>query len=318
MVDDRATQGAQRTGQGDACGKAILFGEHFVVHGLRALAVPLPSLRTRATITSTAGARDAVEVIADVEHREPVIEAVRRATNLLGLRGAWSLRTESSVPLGCGLGSSAAFAVALLRALLDHEGRREPTERISALAWELEKIAHGTPSGVDNTVVAHERAIAFRKGTAPVLLTCASPLHLIVADSGQRHPTAEAVGRVHAFASASPGEFGRICADVESLVTDALGAFTAGDAERLGGLMNDNHALLDRVGVSSPLLDRLNDAARGAGALGAKLTGAGVGGSVIALAAADRCDAVRSALAAAGARTTFVATLCPPATKEPA
>lgn len=310
MSDDRGRR-AGRVGRGDACGKAILFGEHFVVHGLRALAIPLPTLRTQARVERL-GPGEQTEVHAGEGHRTSAMQAIARATDLLGLEGAWRLETGSTVPSGCGLGSSAAFAVAMLRALLDHEGRSEPTQRISTMAWEIEKIAHGTPSGVDNTVVAHERAIAFRKGTAPVLLQCSAPIHLVIADSGQRHPTSEAVARVHAFAAGAPAEFARICADVDSLVAGALASFTTGDSERLGRLMDANHALLAQVGVSSPLLDRLVGCAREAGALGAKLTGAGIGGSVLALASPDRVEVVRDALLAAGARSAFEVCLCPP------
>lgn len=295
-------------GHGDACGKAILFGEHFVVHGARSLAVPLPGLRTTVRVARGGradGSPDAVRVSAALEDVEPVARTVRRAAELLGLHGPWAVESRSDVPLGCGLGSSASFAVALVRALLDLEGQPAPADRVSALAWELEKIAHGTPSGVDNTVVAHERGICFVKGQPPVPLRCGAPLHLIVADSGQRHPTSEAVGRVRARAERDPDGFRAVLARADAVVGRALTAFEAGDAAAVGSAMDENQALLAGVDVSSPLLDRLIGAARSAGALGAKLTGAGVGGSVIALATADAVGAVRASLLGAGARAAF-------------
>lgn len=296
-------------GHGDACGKAILFGEHFVVHGGRALAVPLPHLRTSVRVARGVGAADDVRVVAELDDVEPVARTVRRAAELLGLPGPWAVESRSEVPLGCGLGSSASFAVALVRGLCALAGRPASADEVSGFAWELEKIAHGTPSGVDNTVIAHERGICFVRGATPVPLRCGAPLHLVVADSGRRHPTAEAVGRVHAIAARDPEGFAATLAAAEVLVSRALFAFEAGDAPAVGRAMDENHALLASVDVSSPLLDRLVAAARAAGALGAKLTGAGVGGSVIALCAPPDAEAVRAALLEAGARAAFATTV---------
>lgn len=290
---------------GEACGKAILLGEHFVVHGIPALAIPLPDLKTHVQVEGADCA--GVIVDADIEDIAPVVESVERAIALVGFRGgALRVRSRSEVPLGCGLGSSAAFAVALVRALRGLTGA-DPDPRIeSELAFELEKIAHGTPSGVDNTVVAHGRAIVYQRGRAPELLSPRGSLALVVADSGVRHPTSEAVARVHAYAAARPGSFAEACEHVRRIVTGGTAAFLAGDSAALGPQMDANHVLLREVGVSSPMLDRLVDAAKGAFALGAKLTGAGVGGSVVALCEAGAVGAVRDALLSAGARSAFV------------
>ena len=290
---------------GEACGKAILLGEHFVVHGIPALAIPLPGLRTRVEVAR--GRSPDITIDADIDDTAPVLEAVRRAGTLVGCGSeGLRVRSRSEVPLGCGLGSSAAFAVALVRALRGFVGAGPDPRIESELAFELERIAHGTPSGVDNTVVAFGRAIVFQRGTAPELLSPRGSLTLVVADSGKRHPTSEAVARVHAFAASQPVRFAEACEQVRRIVADGSSAFVSGDAATLGPRMDANQVLLREVGVSSPMLDRLVDAAKGASALGAKLTGAGVGGSVVALCEAEGAGAVRDALLTAGARSAFV------------
>ncbi|NUN16724.1 MAG: mevalonate kinase, partial [Myxococcales bacterium] len=296
---------------GRACGKAILLGEHFVVHGRPALAIPLRRLQTMVSMqlrSDSAGL--IVETQPDVV--SPAMNAVRLLAERFGVMPErLSIRIDSCVPLGCGLGSSAAFAVAVVRAfqhLVAFPSGGEPdVEVTNSMAFVLECLAHGNPSGVDNTVVSFERPLVFRRDQPPRLIGDNSSLTFLVADSGIRHSTALAVAAVGEFAKMDPIVFHDILCKVESIVESGVDAYLRSDGPSLGNAMFTNHNLLRQVGVSSAPLDRLVCAALDAGAWGAKLTGAGVGGSVLAVTSAEAVAKVTKSLRNSGARQVLVA-----------
>lgn len=262
-------------GVGRAPGKLILLGEHFVVHGAPALAVPLLSRSVRVEVIR---APDAWRVTRGREHLE------RMLTTLGEDPTALSLAVESTLPLGAGLGSSAALAVALVRALrlaepADHEGVR-------ALAHSLERLAHGNPSGIDDTVCTYARPVWFVRGSRPEPLDipAARLPPLWVGVTGVGASTREAVAGVQRFKDADPARFEGLLGRARELAAAGRAALVAGERDALGAAMNANHALLQRVGVSCGPLDRLVEAAREAGAEGAKLTGGGLGGAMVAVA----------------------------------
>lgn len=290
---------------GRACGKAILLGEHFVVHGAPALAIPLRGL---VTVVSIEVRPDTAGLVMDTDPAvvSAASEAVRLLADRFGLDGdSLTVRVESSVPLGCGLGSSAAFAVAIVRAfqrIVAHPGTCQlDVELTNATALDLERLAHGNPSGVDNTVVCYERPLVFRRDQPPQFIEGGSPLAFLVADSGIRYSTARAVAAVGEFANGNPVVFREILNQVEGVVRLGMAAYLRADGTELGEVMTANHELLQKVGVSSTLLDRLVRAALGAGAWGAKLTGAGVGGSILAVLPPENIQVVTKALVDAGA-----------------
>jgi mevalonate kinase len=169
------------------------------------------------------------------------------------------------------------------------------------LVYEVEKYHHGTPSGIDNTVVCYERPVYFVKGHPPEPFTIGRPFHLLIGDTGIPSPTRETVGAVRAAWQVDPTHYEALFERVGSISEKARQAIAQGRVNELGPLMDKNQRLLEEMGVSSPELERLIRAAREAGADGAKLSGGGGGGNMIALAAPSCLDTVGQALRAAGA-----------------
>lgn len=297
--------------ESSAPGKVILVGEHSVVYGQPAIAVPLSGLRCRAQVERAAPGSGLLLVAADLEEHLPLRQApsehplalIARLT-LAHLRCSEPdavLTIHSDLPIAAGLGSGAAVSVAAVRALVGFLGRAVPAETISALVYEVEKLHHGTPSGIDNTVIAWERPVFFIRGQAPEVLTAGAALPLLIADSGVAAVTREAVLGVRQRREADPARYDALFDRIGALVRAARLALEQQDLPALGFLLDENHALLGEMGVSTPQLEMLVGAARQAGAWGAKLTGSGMGGNIIALVGAERVAAVREALCEAGA-----------------
>ena len=299
-----------------AAGKAILFGEHAVVYGRSAIAVPLSDLRATVEITDLApgqgilfeardlGIQFGMENAPDREAALPLQVTVRNTLRYLGLRSkeaAWRLVVTSDVPVARGLGSGTAVATALVRTVAAHCGREIPPADLSTLVFETEVLLHGTPSGIDNTVVAYETPLSFRRGKSPEFLTCGAPLTLILADTGVVSRTRDAVSAVRAGWRAAPERYDACFDAIDAMVAEAREALAAGDGPALGRLMDANQARLVELEVSSPELDALVAAARTAGAWGAKLSGGGRGGFMVALVPPERREHVSAALSAAGA-----------------
>jgi len=284
----------------DAFGKAIVVGEHFVVYGTRAVAMPLPGLHTRVTVKPSSG----LTVQADGFSLEEMKPSIERAFELIGVDDlSVTVQVDSTVPNGCGLGSSAAYAVALIRALNVAYSCKMDSKDINEMAFELEKIPHGNPSGIDNTVVAYETPLLFAHGKEPDPLSCASRFSFLVADSGQRFPTSDAVEQVRQWRGGNGTRFEGFCQLADEMAEKAVAALCNGEPMALAPLLNNNHAMLREIGVSSEVLDRLVASALDAGAIGAKLTGAGIGGSVIVLLKdKSQRESITSALLDAGAR----------------
>ncbi len=218
---------------------------------------------------------------------------------------------RSAIPLARGMGSGAAIATALVRALASAFGRQPTADEVSALVYQTETLFHGTPSGIDNTVVAYEQPILFVRGTPSVPLAVGGEFYFVIADTGIASPTKIAVGDVRRAWQAAPATYEALFDHLGGLVEAAREAIAAGDAAALGPLMNQAQAGLVQLGVSSPELDHLVEAARAAGALGAKLSGGGRGGIALALVEPAGVKAVGDALRAAGARQTLTAALTP-------
>ncbi len=300
-----------RHAEGSAPGKVIICGEHSVVYGRPAIAVPVSDLRARARVEagpSGSGFRmiavDLDEALAlDTAPSDHPLAAIVRLTlaHLQTDAPNAVLTVRSDLPIGAGLGSGAAVSVATVRTLsafLEHE---IAVDAISALTYEVERIHHGTPSGIDNTVVAWERPVHFVKGTTPEIFTIGAPLHLLIADSGIGGSTREAVAGVRQRWEQSRETYEAHFDRMGAIADAARQSIARGEQSRLGELLDENHALLQEIGVSIPALDRLVAAAREASALGAKLTGAGMGGNVIALVPKERVEPIRQALHHAGA-----------------
>ena len=299
-----------------APGKVILLGEHAVVYGQPALAVPVTQVQAQATVVGTAPPGRGCEIelpdvarwysLAGAPAHDPVAAAVRLTCLHAGLDAPPSVtvRVESSIPIASGLGSGAAVCTAVVRALASHIGYALNDAEVSALVFETEKLLHGTPSGIDNTVVAYGRPVFFIKGQPPEPLTVLAPFQLLIGDTGIASPTKVAVDDVRALRQQEPERFDQIFASIGALVNRARAILEQGERAltSLGELMNQNHSWLREIGVSSPELEALVTAARAAGAAGAKLSGAGRGGNMLALVVPENEPAVRAALERAGAR----------------
>ncbi len=301
-----------------AAGKVILCGEHSVVYGRPAIAVPVSSLRTTAEVQPLPPG-SGVHLIAQDLHEQtwlrettdehPLGKATRLVlARLQAAEPDAELTLRSDLPIAAGLGSGAAAAVAAIRAWAQFLGHPFPPSTVSELAYEVEKLHHGTPSGIDNSVVAWEQPIYFIKGLAPQPFRMPRPLHLLIADSGVRSATGQAVAEVRRRWQATTAEFEAYFNAIAEIAAAARTALTEGNLPALGPLLNENHRLLRRMGVSLPALDALVQAARAAGASGAKLTGGGMGGNIIALVTPATQETVRQALLDAGAVRVWTST----------
>lgn len=294
-----------------APGKVILFGEHAVVYERPAIAVPVTQVEAVAEVEPAAPGDGLTMVAPDLGETvllsaapedEPLSTAARLTLHHLSApEPDATLTINSTIPIASGLGSGAAVSTAIVGALarfLDRE--LEPAE-ISALVFEVEKIHHGTPSGVDNTVVAFGQPVCFVRGKPIKRLVVGEPFTLLIGDTGIRSSTARAVRQVRRRWQREPAHYDALFDQMGDTAEEARRAIENGDVTALGLLMDDNHALLIELGVSSAELDELVEAARFAGALGAKLSGAGRGGNMIALIEDDAADEVAEALEEAGA-----------------
>jgi mevalonate kinase len=203
------------------------------------------------------------------------------------------------------MGSGAAISVAVIRVVATFLGRQLPDEQVSALTYEVEKIYHGTPSGIDNTVVTYAMPVYFIKGQPIQTFTVNRPFTIVIGNTGVRSPTSVAVGDVRKNWQADPEPSETLFAQIGEIARQSRQVIKAGQIEALGPLMDKNHKLLQALTVSSPELDKLVNAARQAGALGAKLSGGGRGGNMIALVNTDNAAAIAQALIDAGATDTI-------------
>ena len=297
-----------------APGKAILFGEHAVVYGRPAIAVPVREVCARAEVTPLPGAAagtivvDAPDVglagdLAGLDPSHPIPRIILDTLHALGpgLAPGLTLRVTSTIPIASGMGSGAAVSVAIARALSQHLGLPLAPDQISALAFAVERIHHGTPSGVDNTVVTYGLPVYFRPGEPPIPFEIRGQMNLLIGDTGIASSTAAAVGMVRERWRADAQAYDRHFDALGELSDRARALLEAGRISELGPLLDSGHGVLQQIGVSSPALDELVEAARTAGAWGAKLSGAGLGGTMLALAAEADVDRVHRALETAGA-----------------
>ncbi len=302
-----------------APGKIILFGEHAVVYGQPAIAVPVTQVQARATVAPGIGLPQgeiqitAPEIALDSPlHALPLDHAIKQAVDLtltaLGIQRptAFKLKITSSIPLAAGLGSGAAVSVAIARAVSAFFGQPLGDEQVNAIAYEIEKIHHGTPSGIDNTVITYAQPVYFIKGQPIEAFEIGIPFTIVIGDTGIASPTSIAVGDVRRAWEQDSTGYDALFAACGEIARNARVAIEQGEIGALGPWMNENHAVLRKMGVSSPELDRLVEAARAAGAAGAKLSGGGRGGNMIALAREVDPDRIANALLNAGARNVVI------------
>ncbi len=320
-----------------APGKIILFGEHAVVYGRPAIAVPVSQVLARATITETGGectvvAQNQNRIVryVDMTDHDPLKAIISHTIAKLGKAAPpkVTLFIQSTIPIAGGLGSGAAVSTAIARALAAFYKRDLDAATISSLVYEVEKLHHGTPSGIDNTVIAFGKPVYFVRGPHPPPRPSATPplspeqsntaqergegevetfnvptpFRLAIADTGIPSSTKIAVGDVRAAWQADPAKYESLFDRCGEIARKARSLIESGQPDGLGPLMTDNHAVLREMGVSCPELDSLVEAAMRGGASGTKLSGGGRGGNMIALVSEAAEERVRDALLSAGAR----------------
>lgn len=299
---------------GRAPGKIILFGEHAVVYRRPAIAVPVLGVEVNAQIeileaetTGQVWLESATVAVSgwihDLKPGHPLATTLQLGLQALNITGfpSFRLRIRSSIPVASGLGSSAAVSVAIFRALNDHFKGDLTTQDINQMAYRIEKEYHGTPSGVDNTVIAYEQPVFFTMDADPEILRLSRPMHFVVADSGITSSTSEAVQGVRQRWEQEPSRYEALFDAIGQISREARGIMVGETRGSLGELMDRNHSLLQEIGVSSAVLDTLVNRARDAGARGAKLSGAGLGGNIIALTHGGEDQSIADALLQAGA-----------------
>lgn len=297
-----------------APGKIILFGEHAVVYHRPAIAVPLTGVKAKVTALADPLAPagqvkiDAPDIhlqttLEKLPEDDPIAIVIRGVLETLGIRSlpAVTLRITSSIPASAGLGSSAAVAAALARAASTFVGHPLSDEQVSQIAFLAEQRLHGNPSGIDNSVVAHARPVYFIRGRAIEFLHLAEPFSLVIADTGVPSSTMDMVGALRERWQADPERHEAWFDRIAEIVDRARGILENGGCAELGPLMGANHDLLRTLGVSCAELDLLVEQALRAGALGAKLSGAGGGGNMIALVPAGDEERIAARLHESGA-----------------
>lgn len=299
---------------GKAPGKIILFGEHAVVYGEPAIAIPVSKVKATARVFPNFDAHPGNiriqapdigldEDLYDLDTENPLAAPIYLTLEKLGIKNIppFTIQVSSTIPISAGMGSGAAVAVAMVRAVSSFLGRPLPDSVVAELSYEVEKIHHGTPSGIDNNVVTYGKPVYYVRAKPIEFLEVKQPTHWLIADTGEKTPTLETVSDVRMRQAADPKTYHEIFVKIGETTSKARDALIDGDLGLLGCLLNENQELLQRIDVSNPKIENLVHAARDAGAAGAKLSGGGRGGNTIALVSPSQIDAVTSALIEAGA-----------------
>lgn len=307
-------QTATQIGNGYAHSKIILMGEHAVVYDFPAIALPFPAVQVHAEVMATkhqVHQLDCQYFVGDLSQVPGMLDNIKKAVEMTleSFKLApdpMLIKITSTIPQERGMGSSAAVSVAIVRAICDFHQMPLEDYQLHMIVNQAEVIAHESTSGLDTLVTSTSSPVIYRKSQAPRPFKLKLDAYLIVADSGQAGQTKKAVNHVHQLKEKKPEFVQQMMAAIGNFVQESHDAILAQNPELLGRLMTYNHYYLNQLGVSNPFLDRIINAAWLEGALGAKMTGGGLGGCVIALTRdKESAKAVAQAMQAAGAIQTW-------------
>jgi mevalonate kinase len=288
--------------EASAPGKMILFGEHSVVYGKQAVVL---AIDRRAKVHAERRSDSKIFIDADNlgfsgyfenDTYYPVRGKVWRGRNLaalnvsarktidyIGEKGGVNLKVRSMIPIAVGLGSSAAICVATVSAVEKLFDSRLKKKEISNIAFEGETIIHGKPSGVDNNISTFAGIMSYDKENGIKRHKLNHDIPFIIGNSKKKRSTKKMVEIVAALKKRNPNEIDKILDSMDLIAKSGLNALLKAELKKMGDLMNLNHGFLSSIGVSTMKLEILCHTSRNNGAWGAKLTGAGGGGCMIAL-----------------------------------
>jgi len=278
-------------GRGRGFGKVILYNEHFVVYGVPSI-VSAIDRATTATVEPLKGRgwslddrREATPGYKEdkMEQQKESIERILKAAGVDSTKNPIKITLGGDLVAASGIGASAASCVAIARALSEEFNLGLSDERINEIAYEGERAYHGAPSGVDNTAATYGGLIWFVKGRPIELIKIKKPVEIVMGNTGVVTNTKAAVAGVRERKEKYPEKYAKIFKDAEDLAQKARKALESYDLKAVGKYMNENHRQLQEIDLSCKELDFLVGIARKQGALGAKLTGGGLGGNMVAL-----------------------------------
>ena len=281
-------------GQGIGFGKVILFNEHFVVYGIPAV-VSAVGAKTTALVEREGGSGYELKderpetpgyKAEKLQQQKESLDIMLKFMNIDTQHDHYVITLGGDLIAASGVGASAASCAAIARAFSEELNLNFSDEKVNAVAYEGEKGYHGTPSGIDNTAATYGGLIWYRReGTTQLMerMRLRKPVEIVMGNTGQVADTKIVVAGVKERKEREPEKYGRLFQDAEKLVWNARKQLENFNLEYVGAYMNENHRLLQEIGVSSPELDAMVHLARESGALGAKLTGTGKGGYMVAL-----------------------------------
>lgn len=281
-------------GQGVGFGKVILFNEHFVVYGIPAVASAIGA-KTTALVERRAGSGYELKderpetpgyKAEKFQQQKESLDIMLKFMKIDTEHNHYGITLAGDLIAASGVGASAASCAAIARAFSEELGLNFSNERVNEVAYEGEKGYHGTPSGIDNTAATYGGLIWYRReGSSQLMerMRLRKPVEIVMGNTGKVADTKIVVAGVKERKDKEPEKYQRLFRSADQLVCDARKELEDFDLERVGAYMNENHKLLQEIGVSSQELDELVDLARDTGALGAKLTGTGRGGYMVAL-----------------------------------
>jgi mevalonate kinase len=317
LLDDN-TRGREKVLKAIATapGKIILVGEHFVVHGESAIVM---AINRYVTVTVEGRSDKAIHIISDLgisgqytqehfqgskQHQktlDPIKISIQSVLDALNEKKGLNIQISSTIPMAVGLGSSGALAVATVAAVGQYFNHEFQAEELLKLSLNAERYVHINPSGVDQAISTYGGIIIYNKKTGFTRLEAPSPIPIVIGNTGIERNTGRLVDSVRALKQQFPQTLDLIFSSAGELSLKAITALQQSNIKSLGTLLDINHGLLVAIGVSHEALDQLVHVAKNNGALGAKLTGAGGGGCMIALVTQEKSSQISEKLQQAGA-----------------